>query len=330
MNKNLLYSYRKCRDIFKENAKTYYYGAILFEKNKFYHICAFYGFVRLIDDFVDENQEMSIVNKQQVLNDLENIFFMYYEDYKKSNTPVYLSYIYKNNPFYYNFFEILPAVFTSFDRINITERCIRSFFNSMRMDLNKFRYKNFKELEEYMFGSAEIIGEVMYNIMEDKNEDYLMLDYAYSLGKAFQLTNFIRDIKEDYEMKPSRIYIPEEEQEKFDVNLEKDIPKILDNSIEITQLMNVKELIKYQLERCDKIYEFAEVGINKLKDIKPIYLSKVLYQSIHKKIIENNYNVFSERIHLSTWEKIVMAYNILGIQKMFLFVYNYFMYTYFL
>ena len=100
MNKNLLYSYRKCRDIFKQNAKTYYYGAILFEKNKFYHICAFYGFVRLIDDFVDENQEMSIVNKQQVLNDLENIFFMYYEDYKKSNTPVYLSYIYKNNPFY--------------------------------------------------------------------------------------------------------------------------------------------------------------------------------------------------------------------------------------
>ena len=51
-------------------------------------------------------------------------------------------------------------------------------------------------------------------------------------------------------MNPSRIYIPEEEQEKFDVNLEKDIPKIL-NDIEYTQLFNVKELIKYQLERCD-------------------------------------------------------------------------------
>lgn len=329
MNNDLKYSYKKCRDIFKYHAKTYYYGAVLFEKKKFYHICAFYGFVRLIDNLIDENQEISLLNKKEILDDIENIFFMYYDDYKKYKKQVNLSYIYKDNKFYFKFFEILPAVLTTFDKININERCIRSFFSSMRMDLEKFRYKNFKELEEYMFGSAEIIGEVMYSIMEEKEEDYLMLDYAYSLGKAFQLTNFIRDIREDYEMIPRRIYIPEEEQEQFNVNLEKDIPKILDNSIEYTKLLNVKELIKYQIERCDKIYEFAEVGINKLKDLKPIYLSKVLYQSIHKKIIKNNYDVFSNRCHLSKWEKIIMAYNILGIQNMFLFIYNYFRYTYF-
>ena len=198
----------------------------------------------------------------------------------------------------------------------------------MRMDLEKFRYQNMCELEEYMNGSVEIIGEVMYSVME-KNQSFEMLDYAYALGRAFQMTNFIRDIREDFEMKPSRIYIPLDCQEDYEVNLEEDIPKIISGTIEEEEFQNVKNLIKAEIEKVELIYEFAQVGIDKLDDRENINLSKVLYSSIHVKIRENDYDVFSQRCHLTFWEKIKISYNLLSWYSIFRFIINYISYTYF-
>ena len=319
MNKILKDSYIKCRDIFKKYAKTYYLGAILFEKTKFYHISAFYAFARVIDNIVDVDNTNLHIRREKLLN-LETLFLEHYKYYKKNKK--YLEVSYDNT-----FAAILPAVLHTFTEIKIDDLCIRSFFNSMRMDLYKFRYKNYKELEEYMYGSAEIIGEVMYSIMEKDNIE--LLDYAYSLGTAFQLTNFIRDIREDYEMKPMRIYIPIDEQEEYNVNLELDIPKIIEKTISDEQFKNVKKLIKFEIERCDKIYDFSQVGIDKLKYKKSINLSKVLYQSIHNKIIENDYDVFNQKCNLSIYEKLSLCYQYLGLWDLCHFIFNYIRYSYF-
>lgn len=319
MNKSLKNSYVKCRDIFKKYAKTYYLGAVIFEKPKFYHISAFYAFVRVIDNIVDvDNIKLHI--RRDKLNNLESLFLEHYKYYKKNNK--YLDVSYDDT-----FMAILPAVLNTFTEIKIDDMCIRSFFKSMEMDLHKFRYKNYKELGEYMYGSAEIIGEVMYSIMEKDNIE--LLDYAYSLGTAFQITNFIRDIREDYEMKPMRIYIPIDEQEEYNVNLELDIPKIIEKTISEEQFKNVKKLIKFQIERCDKIYDFSQVGINKLKHKKSINLSKVLYQSIHNKIIENDYDVFNQKCNLTIYEKLSLCYQYLGLWDLCHFIFNYIRYSYF-
>lgn len=329
MNLELKNSYKKCRDIFRKYAKTYYLGAVLFNKEKFYHICAFYGFVRVIDNFIDLNQNIDLKKRKEILIDIETLFFMYFNEYKRTRKYYNVAYIYKNDPLYFEFFKILPAVLKSFNEIQISEHCLRSFFFSMRLDLEKFRYQNFKNLEEYMFGSAEIIGEVMFMIMEQKENEFEMLDYAYSLGKAFQLTNFIRDIREDFEMKPSRIYIPVDEQEIYNVNLEEDIPKIINGTINYENFDNFKNLIKYQIERCDKIYDFAQIGIQKLKDKKSIHLSKELYHSIHKKIIDNDYDVINNKCNLSFYEKIRISYQLLGFTNILYFIFNYIRYSYY-
>ena len=329
---NINLAYTKCRDVFKEHAKTYYLGAVLFDKSKFRHICAFYGFVRVIDNMIDCDNTLSVISKKEILLDMETLFFTFYNESKKTNNYYNMSYLpqfnVKNNKYFDLFIEILPAVLYSFNEIKISDLCLRSFFSSMRMDLEKLCYKNSKELEEYMYGSAEIIGEVMYLIMEEK-EDINMIDYAYSLGKAFQLTNFIRDIREDYEMKPSRIYIPLNEQEEYNVNLEFDIPKIINGDINEKEFNNVKKLIKYQIDKTEKIYDFAQIGIEQLKDKEYINLSKVLYSSIHKKIIDNDYDVFSKRCHLSSWEKIKITYNLLSWYNIYRFILNYISYSYF-
>ena len=57
-------SYSICRDIFKEHAKTYYLGAVLFNKPKFRNICAFYGLVRVVDNIIDENNNISLQKKR--------------------------------------------------------------------------------------------------------------------------------------------------------------------------------------------------------------------------------------------------------------------------
>ena len=325
MNKSLKDSYIKCRDIFEKYAKTYYLGAVLFEKTKFYHISAFYAFVRVIDNIIDlDNEEIKLHIRREKLLNLESLFFKHYKYYKINKKYLGVSYDFDDMVL----FDILPAVFNTFEEIKIEDMCIKSFFNSMGMDLHKFRYNNYKELEEYMYGSAEIIGEVMYSIMEKDNIE--LLDYAYSLGTAFQITNFIRDIREDYEMKPARIYIPIDEQEEYNVNLELDIPKIIEKTISEEQLKNVKKLIKFQIERCDKIYNFSQVGIDKLKYKKSINLSKVLYQSIHNKIIENDYDVFNQKCNLTIYEKLTLCYQYLGLWDLCYFVFNYVRYTFFL
>ena len=323
-------SYLLCRDIFKEHAKTYYLGAVLFNKSKFRHICAFYGFVRVIDNIIDEKPDLSLVKKRDILLEIETFFFTILNE-----KNVYLgsvSYLdnfgIKDNVHLKLFFDILPAVLNTFKEIKITQEIVRCFFKSMRMDLYKFRYKTTTELEDYMNGSAEIIGEVMYSIME-KNQSFEMLDYAYALGRSFQLTNFIRDIREDYEMKPSRIYIPLDCQEDFEVNLEEDIPKIINGTIKEKDFQNVKDLIKSEIEKVEIIYEFAQVGIDKLEDRENINLSKVLYSSIHNKIRENDYDVFSQRCHLTFWEKLKISYELLSWYNIFRFIINYISYSYF-
>ena len=64
-NKLLKQSYNECHKIFKKNAKTYYFGALLFDYEKFLHVCAFYGLVRVVDDFVDLENCTLIIYLQQ-------------------------------------------------------------------------------------------------------------------------------------------------------------------------------------------------------------------------------------------------------------------------
>lgn len=324
----LLNSYNECHKIFKEHAKTYYFGSLLFDYEKFLHVCAFYALVRVVDDIVD--LENDIIKKRENIETFEKNFFILLNKSLEERIKLVNSDSYWVDQEYHI---ILLAVLNTTIIISIENSIYEKFFKSMKMDLDKYEYKNYTELNEYMEGSAAIIGEVMLKIISHNNSDpiYLkpeMKEYARSLGIAFQLTNFIRDINEDLSMTPSRVYIPIEDQSSFNSFLDSSckIPNIIHNK-------NFKDLIEFQLSRCDKIYQQADIGIENIDTQYryPILVAKILYSKINDRIRERNYDI-SKKICINKYEKCLILFQILDINNfiktIFNLVFNYIRYNY--
>ena len=322
--------YSLCINIFRNNEPIYYFGAVLLEKKEFKHICAFYSFLKEIN---------RLIRKKYILLDLETLFFTIYNEDKNNTDYENLSYL-DNLDNLDNFFEILPAVLNTFREIKIRDCYIRELFTSIQMDLEKIRY-NVKELDTYMVSSEELIGEIVFSIIYNNNKSFEMLDYIHSLCHAFQLTYFIKNIGKHFEMKHNRVYIPIEDQEEFNVSLELDIPKILNNTITENQFSNVKKLVKFEIDQANKYYEFSQIGIDRLDRLdrlerldrldnkESIFLTKELYSAIHKKIIENDYDVFTKEYNLTFYEKIKISFNILSWYNFFLLIFNYLRYSFY-
>ena len=313
-------SYKRCQLLFLEYSKSYYLGAMLFDFNTFKHISAFYGLVRVADNIVDG--EYSIEEKRNRLTEFTDSFFELYEN------DLY-------NCDWDKYHPIMMAVFDTISNVKIPINVFKRFFHSMTMDLETFEYSTFTDLENYMDGSAVIVGEVMLYIMANDCKFYdekfhILHPYARDLGIAFQLTNFIRDIKEDLEMDPSRVYIPNNILKIYDIDLHKyNKYGIIDNKFRV--------FMKAQIELNREIYINAQYGINKLEPTHMIAInaSKILYSSILDYIEKDDYRVFeSKKIKVSFRDKLKLMYDsipLVYLLKMMLnyVVYSYFMFVYF-
>ena len=209
-----------------------------------------------------------------------------------------------------------------------------------------------------MDGSAAVVGEIMLRIMDYDNKsssnNYELVDsnytanefntlfpYCRSLGIAMQMTNFLRDIKEDLDMKPSRIYMPTDDLNFFNIDLKSmdsiytqpDIIYSITDNEDIEIIKNKFEsFMEYQMKRNIDLYEYSDLGINIIKeeDKKPVKLGRYLYSGILTKIKEKNYNVFYKKIKLSLLEKLHIIFNILDFYDIFILFYNYIYYVFFL
>lgn len=290
-------SYIESHNLFQKYSKSYYLGALLFSYSEFKLICAFYGFVRFIDDIVDSNL-LNLAQKTIRLNHARDVFFLLYDN--REHMRNYCPQFFMEYPVY-------PAIIDTTNKLNLPRRIFERFFNSMEMDLTATRYATYSELQKYMKGSAEIVGEVMLHIMVPNDRDRL-LPYAQKLGEAFQLTNFIRDIKEDYDMFPQRVYIPKEFITKHNVYLDK---YWTSGEVDTEFLLMAREIIALNW----KLYGEAQQGIVSLPRSKrgAIQLSKDLYSSILIQIKKNNYELFGNKIKVPFLNKLWITYNTLGV-----------------
>ena len=210
--------------IFKAGSKTYYYSSLLFPPDMRKEVAVLYAFVRSADNFVDQIPQDAIrfyAFKEETLNAL-----------KKNKPP--------QNPIIQQF--LLLAEKRSFKI-----EWIEAFLDAMEADLHKNKYNTFAELEQYMYGSAEVVGLMMCNIMQLSEKSF---EAAQKLGKAMQLINFVRDIKEDIEL--GRQYIPQTDLDCFGIkNLQ---PK----TVEEKQRFN--KLIEFEITRYLEIVKEAEEG----------------------------------------------------------------------
>lgn len=151
------------------------------------HIYNIYGFVRFADEIVDSFHDYDkAVLFEDFSNDLE----------KSIKNKIHL------NP-------ILNSFQATYHKFNIDKDLVDSFMSSMEKDLHKKKYMTNQEYEEYIYGSADVVGlmclKVFVNGDSEKYEE--LKSFAMSLGSAFQKVNFLRDLKDDFEIL-NRTYFP--------------------------------------------------------------------------------------------------------------------------
>jgi phytoene synthase len=266
------------KQITNSNAKTYSKGIKMFPKEIQNATYSLYMFVREADDIIDETNKTEEDAKIDLINWINN-----WNNYYENNTNQNISFI---------------LLKQTLDKYNIPKHLIDDFLQAMIQDTNKNRYESYQELKTYMHGSAEVIGQIMAIILEADPHAYTN---AKALGEAFQLTNFIRDIKEDYN-KRNRIYIPNNILIKHNSS-HKDIE---DNTLTPELIETIKYLIKYNRD----LYNLARQGIHAInpKTQFGITLAINLYEAILTQIEKENYNIFEKKIYVKTIDKIIIYF----------------------
>lgn len=183
-------------------------------------VYSIYGFVRFADEIVDSFHGY---DKQTLINDFE---LDYYKAYKFGISL---------NP-------ILNSFQQTVKKYNIDDDLIQSFLKSMKMDLIKSDYNTKEEYEEYIYGSADVVGLMCLKVfVKGNNSEYQTLkEPAMRLGSAFQKVNFLRDLKDDNSIL-DRSYFPNVDLKSFDENSKKLIIEEIENDFN-EALKGIKKL----------------------------------------------------------------------------------------
>lgn len=165
-------------------------------------IYSIYAFVRFADEIVDSFHGY---DKNKLINQFEADY------YAAMEAGISL------NP-------ILNSFQKTVKKNNITDDLVQAFLTSMKLDLNKTEYQTIAEYNNYIYGSADVVGlmclKVFVNGDDEKYES--LKNYAMRLGSAFQKVNFLRDLKDDYEIL-NRSYFPGVNFESLDLNAKQSI-----------------------------------------------------------------------------------------------------------
>jgi len=270
-------AYEICRKETQKWAKTFYLGTLLLPQEKRKAIWAIYVWCRRTDEIMD-SIEASTKSQDELSDNL---------DEWEENTK---------NVFKGNIKSELDSVLL--DTIEKYPQSIQPYLDMIdgqRMDLNKFRYKDFDELKLYCYRVAGTVGLMTQNVM-GIDSAYTSAPWsakpdpseaAIALGIANQLTNILRDVGEDRQR--GRIYLPQEDIEKFNYSEE----KLLKGEIN----KQWKALMKFQLTRARDWFQKSEDGIKWLSsDARwPVWTSLRLYRGILDSIERLDYDVFNNR-----------------------------------
>ena len=266
--------YSRCAAITREHGTTYWWGARLLPAETRRHVHAVYALARLADDIVDLAGPEPVADTAAALDAFEHTFWEAVQT-GGSSDPV------------------MAAVATTVRERRIPEDCFARFFDAMRADLTRTTYETWADLLGYMDGSAAVIGEMMLPVLRPGTDAVVP---ARSLGLAFQLTNFLRDVGEDLDR--GRVYLPQEDLRRFGAD-----PQARVVSPEW------RALLAFEIERNRRLYREADHGIPTLPAAsrRCVATARVLYARILERIERADYDVFSERVRVPSPVKAALA-----------------------
>lgn len=247
-------------DIFKKGSKTYYNSTSFFDVQTKKDVTILYSFVRVVDDYIDavpQNTEA-----------FYNMRTLYNDGIKKGVS---------GDVIIHTFVDLIK-------RADLDPLWVDAFFDSMEMDIHKKRYKNISEVEQYMYGSAEVVGLMMAKILKLPKKSYA---YARDLGKAMQYINFIRDIGED--VVRGRVYFPDSDLKEHGMK-----------SLEFKDASqgDFDGFVRKQLARYVSWQESAEKGYAYIpkKFLVPIKTASDMYNWTAKQIEKNPSLVYQKKL----------------------------------
>lgn len=194
---------------------------------------------------------------------------------------------------------VLAAFQVVKDENDIDDADIEAFIDAMVTDIETSRYETYDELEAYMDGSAAAVGRMMTAVMSPDDPETAR-PHATALGKAFQLTNFLRDVREDI-VEHDRIYLPQATLADHDVT-EAQIARFeMDGDFAAA--------VRSELVRTEELYRRGVAGIKYLpEDCQfPVLLAAVLYADHHRLIRDHDYDVLNNEPELGTVRKLVLT-----------------------
>jgi 15-cis-phytoene synthase len=275
-------AYSVCRHIARSSAKNFYYGFMLLPVRKRNALSAVYAFMRHADDLSDD-PGMSACERRLKLAEFIDTYHRSLET-GRTDDPVFL------------------ALRDSQRRYEIPMELLDQLVAGTGMDVREAEqsdaplvvYRSFDDLYNYCYHVASVVGLVCIHIFGYR--DPVAEQHAEHLGIAFQLTNILRDVKEDAAM--ARVYLPHEDLERFGVTAEE-----LGSGVPLEKL---RPLLAFEAARAREFYVAAERLLPLIDEVsRPALWAMVeIYRGILDRIELKQFDVYSERVRLSLGAKL--------------------------
>jgi squalene synthase HpnC len=284
-------SYAECHRIARSSRSNFYAAFFLLPDSKRDALAALYAFMRLVDDVADEGADLAakqrgLANWRAALDDAITGHEQHFDGNTAMASPAATLGAAA---------EILPALVDTIQRHKMPARYLHDLISGAEMDLTVQTYPTFERLREYCYRVAGTVGLTCTHVFGFK--DARALDLAEKLGLAFQLTNIIRDVHEDFRL--GRIYLPQEDFARYGVS-----PEDFGRS-EAT--LGVRELLRFESERAWLLYEegSALLGLIDPDSRGALWLLVHTYSALVGRIESLDFAVFGERVRLSKPEKMM-------------------------
>lgn len=278
MNADVGDAFAFCREVTKKHAKNFYYAFLFLPQAKREAIYAVYAFCRYCDDIADG--DFGADNRPALLqawrNELDNCY---------AGHPTQ---------------RITRALHHVVTHYHIPKQYLEELIRGVEMDFTIQRYATFTDLEHYCYRVASVVGLLCIEIFGYAHPG--VQGYARHLGTALQLTNIMRDVKEDAEN--GRIYLPLEDLQAFHYTE--------DDVLQQRYTPAFVALMQFQAQRVAEYYQKAEACLlpgDKIRLIAPEIMAGI-YRATLRKIARRQYHVFRGRVSLSTMHKVLIALGI--------------------
>jgi len=281
-------AYEVCRMVTKTHAKTFYAASHFISPSKRDACYAVYAFCRYVDDLIDVAMERGELSREDAVALVEHwrsdVAALYDSAAQRDST----------DPAYRDREDVLRAWEHTLQQYHIPRNLPNELIEGVLMDTTITRFATFDHLKEYCYKVASVVGLMTSEIFGYSSQD--ALPRAVDLGIAMQLTNIIRDVKEDADR--GRIYLSQEDMQRFGVR-EEDV-------LQHRMTPELRSLLIEYVRRADEFYTSADKGIALLHpdSMLTVLLMSRNYQKILRVVENMNYDVFSRRASTSMLAKL--------------------------